>query len=452
MKQKLRIWGLLLSVLLIVMLLISCGEEPKSAYDVAVENGYVGTEEQWLASLKGQDLDIMDIYAAAIADGKYTGDGDFLSFLEEYLHLDSEMIAEAILKYQDKDTSRITALPLLGSVSIQCSSSSIGTGGGTSAGSGVILDIDKTGGDAYILTNYHVVMRSNSANASPHSAISVFLYGDKVAAASAIQAKYIGGSFNYDIAVLKVTNSDKIRSSNALPVSVGNSDDIVTGADAIAIGNGAGLGISVTRGIVSIDSKMVRVTAEGESQRLLQIDTPVNEGNSGGGLFDSDGKLIGIVSAKMEEENVENIGYAIPSNIAVRAAKRIIADFEKLNNNTYLITPTSLNVVRLGIEMTASDAYASYDMERGVTYITETVTVSKVEYGSLAATAGFRAGDVIKTITVDGTEIEVLRDFTFRDALLLCNTASKVTVKIMRGETAHTLTFTVSESNMAVKK
>ncbi len=430
---------LLLSV--IGVLLISCGGEPKSAYDVAVSNGFVGTEKQWLESLKGQDLDIVDIYEKAV-DAGYTG--DFLSFLTEYLDLDPAMLADAIAKYQEKDTSHAIALSLLSSVSISCPGS-ITTGGGKS-GSGVIVSLEKNNGNAYILTNYHVVMQYNAAGAPAANAIYVYLYGDDQ---NAITARYIGGSYTYDLAVLQISGSERIRSSSVVPVSPADSDLIVAGTDAIAIGNNAGLGISVTHGIVSIDSKHVSVTKDGMLQRLIQIDTPVNEGNSGGGLFNANGELIGLVSAKLNEEGMENIGYAIPSNIAVRAAKRIIADF-KASNNDHTVNPVPLKVMDLGIATSASNPHAVYDTERNVTTITETVKISGVALGSLAKANGLKSGDVLKSIEVDGTLIPIVREFSYHDALMLCKAGSTVTIRFTRDGTSKTVTFQTPTSEYEI--
>ncbi len=444
-----KLLSLLLISVMLCFALVSCGEDPKSAYDIAVDNGYVGTEEQWLASLKGQDLDIMDIYEAAIADGAYTGDGDFLSFLTEYLKLDPEEVAAAILESQMKDTSSIVALPLLSSVVIECSSSSL-SGRTAAAGSGVLLSIEKNTGDAYILTNYHVVMQENKANSAVHSAIHVYLYGDDNSAENLINARYIGGSYTYDLAVLRVRGSERIKKSSVVPVSIADSNSVVAGADAIAIGNGAGLGISVTRGIVSIESMQVKLHANSaDTQRLIQIDTPVNEGNSGGGLFNAEGKLIGIVSAKLDEESVENIGYAIPSNIAVRAAMRIIKDFEATGSaNSSLIIPVDLKYLHLGVTIHTEDAHAEYDMERDVTYITEKVKVDTVALNSVAKSMGIRSGDIIKSIQVDDTLISVTRDFTVRDALMLCNSGSSLTITVMRNNTEQTLTYKVVATDL----
>ncbi len=444
-----KILSLLLLITVMSISLISCFEDPKSAYDIAVENGYVGTEEQWLASLKGQDLDIMDIYAAAVADGNYTGDGDFLTFLTDYLHLDSEAVAEAILAHQAKDTAYITALPLLSSVSVECSSSALG-GSNSAVGSGVILSVEKNSGDAYILTNYHVVMQSNAPDATVHNSIQVFLYGDTRSAENVISAKCIGGSYTYDLAVLRVKGSDRIKSSSVVPVIPADSETVVAGTDAIAIGNGAGLGISVTRGIVSIESKNVRIHSDSAAtQRLIQIDTPVNEGNSGGGLFNAEGKLIGIVSAKVEEVGVENIGYAIPSNIALRAANRIITDFEAGGGaDSTLINPVDLRYLHLGIEIYTEDTHAVYDMERGVTYIAETVKVNSVTLNTPAKAMGLTAGDIITTVQVDDRVIPVIRDYSLRDALMLCNIGSVISITVQRGGAEHTLTLTVTASHL----
>ncbi len=435
-----KVISLLLLITMLSIPMVACFDEPMSAYDVAVKNGFVGTEEQWLASLKGQDLDIMEIYEAAVRDGSYTGDGDFLTFLTDYLHLDSEKIAEAILASQEKDTSYITALPLLSSVSIECT-----TNRSSAVGSGVFLSVEKNSGDAYILTNYHVVMQQNLPNAAAHSTIRVFLYGDREDASNVINARYIGGSYDYDLAVLRVKSSERIKSSSVVPVRVADSDRVVAGADAIAIGNGAGLGISVTRGIVSIESKQVRVSQDSEAtQRLMQIDTPVNEGNSGGGLFNANGELIGIVSAKVEEEFVENIGYAIPSNIAVRLANRIITEFEATGGaSSLLMNPVTLRKMELGIDVATVNTHAVYDLEREVTYITETVKVASVVLGSAAKTMGLQTGDIIQSVEVDGTLIEVTRDFSLRDALLLCNVGSQLTITVERGGAVRALHLTV---------
>jgi S1-C subfamily serine protease len=426
---------------------VSCGSSPQSAYDLAVANGYVGTEEQWLASLKGQDLTITDIYASAVAEG-YTG--DFLTFLTEYLQLDAEMIADAIVKYEEKDPAQTIALPLLSSVSIQCSSSGTSTGVTPVAGSGVIYSMSKNEGEAYIITNYHVVSYTTASDSTAiHQSISVFLYGADKTTANAIKATYIGGSSTYDIAVLKVSGSDYLRNSDAVPIKAANSDDVLAGQEVLAIGNALGHGISVTHGIISVDSKQVQLSTDGETKRLIQIDAAINEGNSGGGMYNSAGELIGIINAKISADGVESVGYAIPSNIALRVAESLIDAFEEKSGDNVFVFESdtvSLSVAHLGITMGSTDLRAEWDQADEVVRIRETVVIDSIESSSLAKNLSLKSGDIIDGITVDGTYFKVERTFTLHDAMLLCRVDSTVTISYVRDAKAGTVTFTTPAS------
>ena len=188
---------------------------------------------------------------------------------------------------------------------------------------------------AFVITNYHVVYDSDSDTDNHVSdQIYLYLYGMEDEA-YAIPATYVGGSANYDIAVLRVEQSEVLKSAvdsgSAAAVTVGDSDVVLPGETAIAIGNpsATGLsGLSVTRGIVSVDSEYITMTAADDSGevsfRVIRIDAPVNSGNSGGGLYNDAGELIGIVNAKINSVELESIGYAIPSNVARAIADNII--------------------------------------------------------------------------------------------------------------------------------
>ena len=125
---------------------------------------------------------------------------------------------------------------------------------------------------------------------------------------------------NYDVAVLRIDKSDIVKTAaekgTLCAVSFGDSDNVAVGQTAIAIGNPEAEGISVSSGIISVTSEDITMTAVDESStvtmRVIRTDTAINSGNSGGGLFDTQGKLIGIVNAKMKTEKAENIAYAIP--------------------------------------------------------------------------------------------------------------------------------------------
>ena len=140
-------------------------------------------------------------------------------------------------------------------------SSSTTTKNYSSEGSGVIYQMDKSEGDAFIITNYHVVYdaSSNTKNGISND-ISVYLYGSEIEE-KAIEATYVGGSLYYDIAVLRVEDSAILKASSACAVTVADSDEIVVGDSAIAIGNAQGLGISSTSGVVSVDSEHITMTA-----------------------------------------------------------------------------------------------------------------------------------------------------------------------------------------------
>lgn len=236
----------------------------------------------------------------------------------------------------------------------------------SSAGSGVIYQMDKSEGDAFIITNYHVVYdaSSNTENGISND-ISVYLYGSEIEE-KAIEATYVGGSLYYDIAVLRIEDSEILAASSVCAVTVSDSDEIVVGDGAIAIGNAQGLGISSTSGVVSVDSEHITMTAaDGKTEvsfRVMRVDTAINSGNSGGGLYDDEGNLIGIVNAKIVYDGVENIGYAIPSNVAVSIAENII-------DYCYGTDTERVQRALLGITVSTSDSKAVYDSTTGLVSI-----------------------------------------------------------------------------------
>ena len=177
------------------------------------------------------------------------------------------------------------------------------------AGSGVILTQD-----GYIVTNHHVIEDANSITVRTRS-------GDEY------NASLVGSDEQSDLAVLK------IDATGLTPAVLGDSTTLEVGDLAIAIGNPLGeLGGSVTSGIISaLDREM---TIDGQTMTLLQTDAAVNPGNSGGGLFNANGDLIGIVNAKSSGENVEGIGFAIPISTATDIIDELIANGEVTSRPT----------------------------------------------------------------------------------------------------------------------
>ena len=340
---------------------------------------------------------------------------------------------------------------VLSAVSVKCKFN-VTTGFGsqtttaTSAGAGVIYRLNKTEGDAYIITNYHVVYeaRSKTSNRISNN-ISVYLYGMEDDA-YAIPATFIGGSMIQDLAVLRVDDSRVLAESNAMEVSFADSDEVSILDTAIAIGNPEGEGISATVGCINVDSEEIQMyAADGVTRirlRLMRIDTAVNSGNSGGGLFDDSGRLIGIVNAKISAEGIDNIGYAIPSNIVKAVADNVIH---------YCDTTTRENPYKylIGITMGKTSMYTVYDEETGRVHKREEVNVATIASGSLAESY-FEVGDILKSITIDGVKYEINRMFQITDRMYSVYENSAVTIEVLRGETP--ITIEISFEGMTPEK
>ncbi len=172
---------------------------------------------------------------------------------------------------------------------------------GTSSGSGVIIS-----NQGYILTCNHVVRGAKQITVTLNS-------GSKYAAA------FVGGDEQSDLAVIKI----EPQSDEPLTyVEHGKSEHLVAGETVVAIGNPLGmLGGTVTRGIISSTQRNVTMS-DGTVMTLLQTDAAVNSGNSGGGLFNLDGQLIGIVNAKYESK--EGLAFAIPIDFALPVEQDLI--------------------------------------------------------------------------------------------------------------------------------
>lgn len=316
----------------------------------------------------------------------------------------------------------------------------------TSAGSGVIYKLDKNKGDAYIITNYHVVYNSQSNTENGISKdIKIYLYGQE-SSAYAIPATYVGGSMNYDLAILKVEGSRILAESNAIAVSFADSNDVSVLDQAIAVGNPEDLGISVTLGYINVDSEYIQMEgADGTTKiqiRVMRMDTAVNSGNSGGGLFNNKGELIGIVNAKLTSS--ENMSYAIPSNFVKYVVENIL----------YYCDGTELeNVYRcfLGINVKASKLYTEYDQENGKVHKREEISVDSINEDSLAKGV-LEVGDVINTITVDGITNEVNRMYIVTDSMLSARVGSVVVINVTRGDKTLDLTIKITESSLTVVK
>lgn len=283
-------------------------------------------------------------------------------------------------------------------VEIQRESS--GFNASTSMGSGVIISED-----GYIVSNYHVIIGNGNSDTSK---ITV-----KLKDGTQYNATVVGSDSRTDLAVIK------IDAKNLTKAELMNSDQVAVGEDAIAIGNSLGvLGGTVTKGIVS---GVNRESSVGTYKlALIQTDAPVNEGNSGGGLFNDSGQLIGIVTQKASGETVEGLGFAIPSNVVSQISKDIIS-------NGYVKERPTIGISVQ--EVTKNQLFRSRLEEAGV-YVSESTNESLKRYDLLKEVDGVKIenaddvldaisdnkiGDVIKVKVVrDGSEIAV--DVTLKEA------------------------------------
>ena len=465
MKRKL--YALLLAVCMVFITVLSFNscfsEEPSGIVEARINDDgelivvYQDGSEKSLGRVVGQDgADGKD--GASGKDGSDGADGkDGKDGIDGIDGIDGNDGASGSVTIVTNGSSipSATAKGLRSAVSIVCNFTATVQGGywpgsGTttkqyaSAGSGVIYKLDKASGDAFIITNYHVVYdaSSNTSNGISND-INVFLYGSEYEEL-AIEATYVGGSLYYDIAVLRVEDSDLIKESDVTAVEVFDSDNIVVGDTAIAIGNAQGYGISASYGIISVDSEYLTMTAaDGKTEvtfRTIRIDTAVNPGNSGGGIYDDEGKLIGIVNAKIVEDDVENIAYAIPSKIAVNVAENIIDNCFGKSNQRVLRA-------MLGISLSTSDSRAVYDPATGFVALNETVEIYEVEKGSLAD-GKLEKEDVLVSVVLNGQTLTITRQHHIIDLMLAVRVGDVITLTVLRDGTAVAVNIEITESSL----
>ena len=275
-----------------------------------------------------------------------------------------------------------------------------------SAGTGFILSED-----GYIITNQHVVEGADT--------IKVALYNGE-----SYDAELVGGDSSYDIAVLK------IEAEGLQAVSVGDSDELQVGESVVAIGNPLGeLTWTMTNGIISALNREINTDGSAQNiQTMIQTNAAINSGNSGGPLFDMDGNVIGVTSAKYSGStssgtSIEGLGFAIPINDALRVAYDLVE---------YGYVKTAY----LGIQIRDLTAEASgyYGLPVGP-------RVEIVEEGSCAEKAGVQVGDIITNF--NGVAVESRNDLSAQ--LKKVNAGDTVEMVVYRSGEEVTLSVTLDE-------
>lgn len=247
----------------------------------------------------------------------------------------------------------------------------------SSEGSGVIYK--KSGGDAYVVTNYHVI--------AGNSSLDVLLSGGQK-----VKATVVGYDEYTDLAVLKIS-SDHVKDV----ATFADSSKLTIGEPAIAVGSplGSQFANTATEGILSATSRQVTLTQENgqtTSINAIQTDAAINPGNSGGALINIEGQVIGITQSKITttedgSTSVEGLGFAIPSNDVVNIINKLETDGK--------ISRPALGIRMVDLSQLSTNDSSQLKLPSSVT---GGVVVYSVQAGLPAAKAGLKAGDVITKV------------------------------------------------------
>ena len=275
------------------------------------------------------------------------------------------------------------------------------------SGSGFIVSPD-----GYILTNYHVIEYAYKGN----YAVTVMLHDG-----TRYEASIVGVEDCNDIAVLK------IDASGLDPVTFGDSDKLSVGDDVYAVGNPLGeLEFSMTTGHVSALDRLITTDESAEAINMFQIDAAVNSGNSGGPVYNANGEVVGIVTAKYSDTGVEGLGFAIPINDAAKIADDLIT-------KGYVTGKAYMGV---SIDERYNSMYSQYyNMPIGA-------YVKSVEPGSCAENAGIQAGDIITKLG----DAEITGYSDLKQAIKQYSAGDSAELELYRAGESRTITVIFDEA------
>ena len=288
-----------------------------------------------------------------------------------------------------------------------------------SEGSGVIYKNEN--GYAYIVTNYHVIAKSQE--------LEVLL-----ADGTREKAELVGSDQWTDLAVIRIANTNVTTVAE-----FANSDEVEVGQTAIAIGSplGSEFATSVTQGIVSATNRSVATDVDGDGQEdwvvtAIQTDAAINPGNSGGALINSAGQVIGINSMKISKSSVEGMGFAIPSN-------EVAAIIKQLETNGKITRP-ALGISMVNLSSVNERVIEQLNLPRDVK---NGVVIAEVMAKGSAKAAGLQAYDVI--VEMDGQKIQGIQNL--RKVLYSHKVGDKMEVTYYRNGQKQTTTISLTETN-----
>ena len=264
-----------------------------------------------------------------------------------------------------------------------------------STGTGFVFKTDDK--KAYILTNHHVIESSTS--------VKVVFTDNK-----SKEVEVVGSDAYSDIAVLSVDKEDIIAVAQ-----IGSSEELKVGDTAFAVGaplDSSAYAWTVTRGVISGKNRTVQTSSQ--VMEVLQTDTAINSGNSGGPLCNSNGEVIGVTNMKLASSSIEGMGFAIPIETAIKNANTLIQGKE---------------IIRPYIGVSIAEARKSY-------YSTETyVYIGSVEKDSPADKGGLKANDIILSVN----DVKITTVSYFQHELYKYEIGERIKIKVDRNGTEKTV-------------
>ncbi len=412
----------------------------------------------------GKDADPIDIeavYQLGVTKGYYTDDLEgYLKFLTDLMNKEQNTTSSlvGVNKAMQSAVSVYAKFPINADNYPYRKSTVI-------CGAGVIYKMEQE--YSYIVTNYHVLYCSSTSSESKLATEAyVYQYGSDVEisldsnkdyqiSGNPTLCEYIGGSMQYDIGVLRVKTADLIA-KNATATAVKIASGYKVGEKATAIGNPEGEGISVSSGVVSVESETVTITGVDNvtdvNFRVLRIDTAINGGNSGGGLFNENGELIGIVNAKLvysssDNTPIDGMCYALPIDNITKVADNIIYYYNIKNEFTPVYR------LYLGINYQTKNSKQVYNPLTGEMHIEDQLVVAKApDINSLAYSFGIQKDDVITELRINDKTYKLTRSFYMSDLLLTVRTDDTISLSYTRDGldgTQHTGDYKVLSSDLS---
>lgn len=431
LKSRLKVILVAFIIIPCLFMFSACGKK-STAENLASDLGFSSVQEM-IDSFKGKDgtdgkdapqLDTYTLWGQACENGEYNG--SYLDFIKDNINISHD------------STSTIANKCVMSVVTVSTRSS---------GGSGVIYSLNEN--EAYIITNYHVVYYPSSP-LKAYSEYNISLYGMED---TKIKATFVGGSANYDLAVLKVSDTSVLTSHGAQPAVFAN-NDVKFGIECLAIGNPRPdkvEGIAVSKGIVSVDYEQVSANVGGATRYINEIrhDCYITYGSSGGGLFNLKGELIGITNGGIDSTC---INYAIPAITVNNIVQNIIENCDGTVQNckpiTYDKILSSYTSISSDLEYNKTTGFIDVKQKIAITG-----TYSSITYASESPT--IENGDTIISIKITSQnnkiiEKDITRLFHINDIFINTHKGDTVTFKLLSNGSEKTVTITLTEENKSV--